>query len=237
MTSPPMQTPGHDDPAWAPARELIEQRMTSVLELSGQRPVPAVRFDPKYNRVGRNKYTAVTYGWMGTDYVAVSLPQVFTTPESAAPLLEDSSAHAMIDGFLLHELGHRRRGVSLRWGVGICGLGALWAVAFAGYALAVAGNWSSSDQRGAWFWAALTVLSMCWLVIRIPIGRWHERQADDYVLDVGGPYLWQQFVAGLTALAGSADGRSLMHAPITVRDARQRERLARRDGREPSQNG
>lgn len=208
--------------------------MTSVLELSGQRPVPAVRFDPKYTRVGRNKYTAATYGWMGTDYVAVNLPHMFTTPETAAPLLEDSSAHAVIDGFLLHELGHRRREGSLRWGVGLYGLGALWAVAFVGYA--VTSEWFSRDQRGAWFWIALTLLSVCWLVARIPIGRWHERQADDYVLDVGGLYLWQRFVAGLTAIAGSADGRSLMHPPITARDARQRERSARRDGGEPGQH-
>lgn len=230
MMSVEKQRPiAHDDPAWAPARELIQQRARAMVQLSGQRPLRPVRFEPRYTRRGRGKHTAASYGWMGTDRIGVGLPQMFGTPQLAATLLNDPKAHGVIDGILLHELGHRRRRISLRCFITPEVLVVLMTMPVVIFVVA---SWLTGQRYPGWYmWSAQGLLALGWLAVRMPVWRWHERQADDYVLDVGGVYIWDRLIAGLSKSVGTGDGKTFAHASVAARDARQRDRWMLRHDR------
>lgn len=229
MSSEKQRPLAHDDPAWAPARGLIQQRANAMVQLSGQPPLRPVGFEPRYTRRGRGKYTAAGYGWMGTDRIGVNLPKMFESPQIAEILLTDPKAHGVIDGIILHELGHRRRRISMRLFITPELLVALVTLPILVFVLV---SYLSSDDYPGWYlWTAQLVLAALWLAMRVPVWRWHERQADDYVLDVGGADIWDRLSAGLSKSVGSGTGKTLVHASVTARDARQRKRLAQATGK------
>lgn len=210
---------------WAAEKRLVADRLAAMVLASGQSDRPGLSFEEKKTRMGvlpdGQDASGVMVYHPVEDLVAVDLKRLLEAPGTRD--LANAWIIAMIDGFLLHELGHRRDRVA----VGVVGYG--WAV---GGAVTVVGCLASYFIEGpvvlAATWAVAIPLFLLWCVLFIPGRRLLERRADDHTADMGGAEVSNAMLDGVENVYLPGLDRFSLYDTPDVRRQRVERRLAQR---------
>ena len=106
------QTDAVSGAQWAAEKALVAERLRACVQAGGQSGRPHLSFNATKirnakasERAGHPVSKVLAYDSF-TDTITVDLPMVFVAPGMC--MLSAANLVAMVDGFLLHELGHRR---------------------------------------------------------------------------------------------------------------------------------
>lgn len=185
-----------------------------------------MRFNPALsqwkNAQGLDLGSPAAYHWMMADTISVDLPKTFgQAPGPGCTVRID-----VVDGLLLHELGHRHDRWIYRLLLGY-GFTALLTAAFACLALTQTG-WTPFTAAYVILFVAALLAGVVWRLGEPRIARWLERRADDYVLDRGGRAVCDALMDGLDTLeaTGGSPGLSPVHGSAADRRRRQASRTS-----------
>lgn len=212
---------------WAAERAFVVERLSACVQASGQSGRPHLSFNATKIRDARASEKAghpvskvLAYDSF-TDTITVDLAMVFGAPGMCG--LSDAEFVAMVDGFLLHELGHRDDRFTefvVHYG-GICA------------ALVWIPSWAASEVLDQMMVNVIGVAAACalagvWKLASVPVGRRQERRADEYMADVGGARVSFAMLAGVArAHIPGVDPWKVYDDPA-VRRQRVERRLAQR---------
>lgn len=212
---------------WAAERALVAERLSACVHASGQSGRPHLSFnaakirDAKTSeRVGHPVSKVLAYDSF-TDTVTVDLPMLLGAPSVCN--LSDPELVAMVDGFLLHELGHRRDRFT-EFVVHYGGIGA---------ALVWIPCWALSEVLDQMMVNVIGVVAACalagvWKLASVPVGRRQERRADEYMADVGGATVSAAMLAGVARGHVPGGDPWKVYDDPAVRRTRVERRLAQR---------
>lgn len=210
---------------WAAEKRLVADRLEAMVLASGQSDRPGLSFEEKKTRMGvlpdGEQVSGVMVYHPVEDLVAVDLKRLFEAPGTRD--LANAWLVAMVDGFLLHELGHRRDRVA----VGVVGYG--WA---ASGAVTVVGCLAKLFVDGPGVWAVTGTVAiplfLLWCVLFILGRRRLERRADDHMADMGGAEVSNAMLDGVENVYLPGMDRFSLYDTPEVRRQRVKRRLAQR---------
>ena len=212
---------------WAAERAFVAERLRACVQASGQSGRPHLSFNATKirnakasERAGHPVSKVLAYDSF-TDTITVDLPMVFVAPGMC--VLSDANLVAMVDGFLLHELGHWRDRFTefvVHYG-GICA------------ALVWIPCWALSEVLDQMMVNVIGVVAACalagvWKLASLPVGRRQERRADEYMADVGGATVSAAMLAGVARGHVPGGDPWKVYDDPAVRRARVERRLAQR---------
>lgn len=176
----------HDDNAWDVTKDVVRSRLAAMVALTGQSASPVLTFDPTRSLLPHISADAASPAMYhgAADEVAVNLHLMFGAQPAADDVVRGAAFADLLDGYLLHELGHRRDYPVMRW-FNKATVPAVLTLPTLGV-IGVTKLCGADELVMNWTLAAWGTVWVLWVVALWPMLRWQERRADDYILDSGG---------------------------------------------------
>lgn len=214
---------------------VIAERLATISGRSGQSGTPQLLFEQQRTILGRTIGSPTLYK-MWTDTIAVNLLAMYGSEHEGDTVNPRDPVNVSIaDGYLGHELGHRRRRW-LEWWVKRGWTYAMGCAVIVTLAVAViAGEaWpgSSRAQLTENIFGFVGIGVMClsllwWCVVLLPFARWRERHADVAMVHYAGAAAAQDMLVSLTHFDTVDLGDKWVHETPERRLARVQRLVAR----------
>lgn len=215
----------YTDSGWDVTKDIVRGRLDAMIALTGQATTPALTFDPARSslpQLSPDASTPAAYHGILDDTVAVNLHRMFGAPDDKA--IQSGRWDALLDGYLLHELGHRHDRWMMQW---LKAPAIPVIVAIPTLALIAIGAFGGGERYLNTALAVWGVVFVVWVVALWPVLRWQERRADDYILDSGGGRgRCDAFMDSLEYL--EKQGKVAVPLPVHASAEKRRDRQARR---------